>query len=232
MSVVLIVSTIVWLQIQLIYFIHQKSQPKSTLLRGFGWLFICDIPISFFPKGSVSSRVSGSCLLQLTTLPVFLTLHVRKKIGLPRWFCSWPITSGNCQCAFRTLQWHFPFFLTLHVRKKIGLPRTFSSWPITSGNLQPSFPAFWGTSRYLFAASSLCFALPVFLICHIRSKNGLPRTFSSRRITLGNPQPAMQCPLWSIPVFLTCNVRTKNAIPRWFCSWRITSGRIRWNKDR
>ena len=29
--------------------------------------------------------------------------------------------------------------------------------------------------------------IPVFLICHIRMKNGLSRTFSSGRVTLGNP---------------------------------------------
>ena len=190
MSVVLIVNTIAWLQIQLIYFMHQKSQPKSTLLLGFGWLFICDIPIFFFQDdGSVLSIVSGSCLLRLTTLHVFLTLHVRMKNGISRWFCSWPITSGNCQ---------------------------------------PSFPAFWGTSRYLFAASSLCFALPVFPICHIRMNNGLWSTFSSRSVTSGNHEHAFQTLLWHFMLFLICHIRSKNGLPRTLSSWSVTSGNHQW----
>ena len=66
--------------------------------------------------------------------------------------------------------------------------------------------------------------LSVFLTYHVRTKNGLPRTFSSRRVTSGNPQPTMQCPLWSIPVFLTYHVRMKNGLPRTFSSRRITLG--------
>ena len=38
-------------------------------------------------------------MLLLDRNPVFLTLHVRKKIGLPRTFSSGPITSGNHQWA-------------------------------------------------------------------------------------------------------------------------------------
>ena len=66
--------------------------------------------------------------------------------------------------------------------------------------------------------------LSVFLTYHVRIKIALPRTFSSRRVTLGNPKPAIQCHLWPIPVFLTYHVRMKIAISRTFCSVRVTLG--------
>ena len=86
--------------------------------------------------------VTSRYLLRLTTLPVFLTLHVRNKIGLPRTFSSGRVMSGISQPAFQAPLWHFPVFRTCNVRMKNGLPRTFSSGPITSGNLQPSFRVF------------------------------------------------------------------------------------------
>ena len=43
--------------------------------------------------------VTSRYLLRLTALPVFLTLHVRNKIGLPRTFSSRCVTSGNHQWA-------------------------------------------------------------------------------------------------------------------------------------
>ena len=67
-------------------------------------------------------------------------------------------------------------------------------------------------------------ALPVFRTCNVRKKIGLPRTFSSGRVTLGNPQPAFQAPLWHILVFRTCNVRKKIGLPRTFSSGHVTSG--------
>ena len=65
---------------------------------------------------------------------------------------------------------------------------------------------------------------PVFRTCNVRKKIGLSRTFSSGRVTLGNPQPAYQAPLWHILVFRTCNVRKKIGLPRTFSSGHVTSG--------
>ena len=59
--------------------------------------------------------------------------HIRMKNGFPRTFSSRSVTSGNCQCAFKALLWHFLLFLIYHIRNRIGLPRTFSSRSVTSG---------------------------------------------------------------------------------------------------
>ena len=59
--------------------------------------------------------------------------HIRMKNGFPRTFSSRSVTSGNCQCAFKALLWHFLLFLIYHIRSRIGLPRTFSSRSVTSG---------------------------------------------------------------------------------------------------
>ena len=67
-------------------------------------------------------------------------------------------------------------------------------------------------------------SFPVFPTCNVRKKNGLSRTFSSGRVTLGNCQCALQRPLWPIPVFRTCNVRMKISLPRTFSSGRVTLG--------
>ena len=64
----------------------------------------------------------------------------------------------------------------------------------------------------------------VFLMCHIRSKNGLLCTFSSSSVTSGNHPSALHSPLWHIPVFLMCHIRSKNSLPRGFPSPSDTSG--------
>ena len=60
-------------------------------------------------------------------LSVFLMCHIRMKNGLSCTFSSRSVTSGNSQCAFQALLWHFLFFLIYHIRSRIGLSRTFSS---------------------------------------------------------------------------------------------------------
>ena len=80
------------------------------------------------------------------------------------------------------------------------------------------------TSRYLLRLT----ALPVFLICHIRSKIGLPCTFSSRSVTSGNHEQAFQALQWHFLLFLICHIRMKNGLPRTFSSRSVTSGNRQW----
>ena len=62
-------------------------------------------------------------------------------------------------------------------------------------------------SEFSVAIPITAFLLSVFPMYHIRMKNGLPRTFSSRSITSGNPRHAFQAPLWHFPVFLMYHIR-------------------------
>ena len=79
-------------------------------------------------------------------------------------------------------------------------------------------------SEFSVAIPITAFLLSVFPMYHIRMKNGLPRTFSSRSITSGNRWHAFQAPLWHFPVFPMCHIRMKIAILCTFGSWSITSG--------
>ena len=117
----------------------------------------------------------------------------------------------------------------------------------TTRNFTSSFPekATVVACRNLWSFREVCVALPdlvsplpfpvlsfpspfrcfrFFLTCNVGKKNGLPRTFSSGRVTSGNCQPAFQAHLWHFPVFPTCNVRKKIGLPRTFSSGRVTSG--------
>ena len=50
-------------------------------------------------------------------------------------------------------------------------------------------------------------------MCHIRSKNALPRTFPSSSTTSGKPQPAPQPSLRHILVFPILHIRHDNGLP-------------------
>ena len=124
-----------------------------------------------------------------------------------------------------------PVAIAISVRLRLCPPKPSASrhpftWPwaaMGSGghSLQPSSFRFDCIDSPECALSSL---LPVFLTCNVRMKIGLPRRFSSGRVTLGICQTAFHALLWHIPVFLTCNVGKKIAIPRRFSSGRVTLG--------
>ena len=61
-------------------------------------------------------------------------------------------------------------------------------------------------------------------MCHIGSKNSLPRTFPSSCVTSGKPQPALHRPLWYIPIFLIYHIGSKIGLSRTFSSPCVTSG--------
>ena len=75
------------------------------------------------------------------------------------------------------------------------------------------------------AAAFVTVAFPVFLTFNVGRQNGLLRTFSSWRATLGNCQCAFQCPLGHYPLFLTYNVRVRIGLLSTLSSWRNTSGK-------
>ena len=68
--------------------------------------------------------------------------------------------------------------------------------------------------------------LPVFLTCNVGMKIGLPRTFSSGRVTSGNCQPAFQALLWHFLVFPIYHIRKKIVLSRTFGSRSVTSGNV------
>ena len=107
-----------------------------------------------------------------------------------------------------------------------GASRHPFTWPwaaMGSGghSLQPSSFRFDCIDSPECALSSL---LPVFLTCNVGMKIGIPRRFSSGRVTLGICQTAFQALLWHNPVFPTCNVRMKIDLLRRFSSGRYTLG--------
>ena len=66
--------------------------------------------------------------------------------------------------------------------------------------------------------------LPVFLTCNVGKKIGLPRTFSSGRVTSGNCQCAFQALLGHFLFFLIYHIRSRIGLPRTFSSRCVTSG--------
>ena len=74
------------------------------------------------------------------------------------------------------------------------------------------FPSLCCSSRW-----SL-WSIPVFPMCHIRKKNGLPHTFSSRSVTSGNCQYAFQALLWHFLLFLIYHIRRRIGLPCTFSS--------------
>ena len=130
-----------------------------------------------------------------------------------------------------------PVAIAISVRLRLCPPKPSASlhpgalrhpftWPwaaMGSGghSLQPSSFRFDCIDSPECALSSL---LPVFLTCNVGMKIGIPRRFSSGRVTLGICQTAFQALLWHNPVFPTCNVRMKIDLLRRFSSGRYTLG--------